>query len=450
MSEAPDDLPATAAEAIAYIEAFATRPGDVVDALPPRERQAARFPEMLDVLAELGNPHHGLPVAHIAGTSGKGSTATILAAIVQASGRHVGLYINPYLTMPQERIQINGSPIGDADLVRATREVTAALGRLQDRFPQRVPHLKQVWVAVMLVAFARANVDVAVIETGMGGRFDETNVVAAAISVITTVDFDHMDFLGETLAQIAWHKAGIIKPGIPAVSGVTTPDALGVIRAEAATKSAPLAVLGETFQIAVRAMDQQGLRFDYTDDGHHLADCQVPLIGAHQAANAALAIRAAVTLVPAINAEAIHAGLAAVALPGRFEIVARDPMVVLDVAHNPEKMRALVAALTSVARWQRLVVVFGALEGKAVAGMLTILAPLHPLIIATAPTVAGRVSTAPATVSATAERLGLEVIVQPDPQEAVSTALALANTADVVLVTGSLFLVSQVRARWRA
>ena len=214
----------TIAAAIAFVEGFATRPATERDTLPPRERQAGRFPEMRELLALLGNPQDRLRVAHVTGTSGKGSTATMLAAILHASGRHVGLYTNPYVIAPQERVQIDGAFISDGEFIACAELVADALAQVAQAHPDRYPHLKQVWVALMLVAFVRAHVDFAVIEVGMGGRFDETNVVQPAVSIITNVGFDHREFLGETLAAIAWHKAGIIKAGASVVSGVTQPD----------------------------------------------------------------------------------------------------------------------------------------------------------------------------------------------------------------------------------
>lgn len=437
------------ASATAYIESFATRSRDVVDALPARERQAARFPEMRDLLALLGDPQVGLRAAHVAGTSGKGSTATILASLLGAAGQRVGLYTNPYVIAPQERIQIAGRPIAEEAFIAAAERVAAAIDIYQQRFPTRHPHLKQVWVALALLAFAQAGVDCAVVETGMGGRFDETNIVQSQVAIITTVDFDHTEFLGKTREEIAWHKAGIIKAGVPVVTGVGAPQALAIVRAEAAQAGASLDVLHETFSVEVQNIAVAGTRFIYHDAQGDLTDLDMPLVGAHQAANAALALRATRVLVPDIAEQTIRNGLGQAWLPGRFEIVAHDPLIVLDVAHNPEKMRALVTTLQQTCSWHHVHIIFGALGAKEVSAMLAILAPLQPTIIATAPTVAGRLAYAAEAIAAEAAALGLPATSAPDPQLAIDQALGAATSEDVILVTGSLFLVSQVRPRWR-
>jgi dihydrofolate synthase/folylpolyglutamate synthase len=437
----------TAAEAVAYIEGFAVRPPEPSPPLPPHERLAAHLAEMYPLLAVLGHPQDRLRVVHVTGTSGKGSTATMVAAIARAAGLHVGLYTNPYVVASQERVQLDGAFISDAEFVACTQIVADAL----DALPGWRAHHKQVFVALALLAFARAAVDLAVIEVGMGGRFDETNVVQPVVSIITTIGFDHMEFLGDTLPAIAWHKAGIIKPGAPAVTGATAPDVLTVIQHEADAAQVPLEVLGRDFTVMHVAVSATGTHFTYADAAGHLDDLLVPLPGAFQAHNAALAIRAARHAMPDLAAEAIRAGLAKAWLPGRFEIVAQRPTVVLDVAHNPEKIRALATTLPTALRWRRLWVIFGALGTKDSAPMLAALAPLQPHLIATVPPVTWRLAQRADHVAAIARAQGItEATAEPDPTAAIELALAQAAPEDVVVVTGSLFLVSAVRHRWRA
>ncbi len=458
----------TATDAAAYIERFANRAPDVSESLPARARQAARYPEMGELLALLDNPQDAFRAAHIAGTSGKGSTATLLASILRAAGLHVGLYTNPYVTVPQERIQIAGQHIADDRFVECVNLVALAIARYQMRWPEHHLHLKQVWVAVALLAFKLAMVDIAVIETGMGGRWDETNIVRSSVSIITTIDFDHMEFLGATLPEIAWQKAGIIRPTTPVVTGVTTPEALAVIHAEATMEHAPLAILGVDFAVAAVAVTSGGTRFTYIEEyppsldpqvdmprptltGEHLPwriipDLELTLSGEHQAMNAALAIRAAGVVLPNLPEAAIRAGARAAWMPGRFEIVAHDPLLVLDVAHNPEKMRALVATLRTTQQWDRLIVIFGALGGKEVQGMLRILAPLSPQIIVTTPSVSGRIAMAATRIAAAASALGMAAAIAASPAAALAMARQHAGPRDLILVTGSLFLVSQIRA----
>ncbi len=433
------------AEANDYIESFASRYHSRQAALPPRERQAARLPQMHALLDRLGNPERQVRVAHVTGTSGKGSTATILAAIARASGMHVGLYVNPYVVTPQERVQIDGCYIADAPFIACTEQVAAAVDQLQTARGDDPPHLKQIWVALALLAFAQAQVDMAVVEVGMGGRFDETSVVRTAVSVITTVGFDHMEYLGHTLTAIAWHKAGIIRNGAPAVTGVSGGEALAVLRAEAEHERTTLDVLGEAFSVATREMSATQTRFDYRDDHYTLDDLAIPLAGAYQAVNSAMAIRAAAAVIPQLTPDAIRAGLAQVWLPGRFEVAARSPTIILDVAHNPEKMRALVQTLRATTHWDRLILLVGVLDSKELGSMLAEWQALAPLIVATAPTVAGRVAQTAQHIVTIAQDLGFDGVAPGDPAAALRYVKSIATPDDIIVITGSLFLVSQVR-----
>jgi dihydrofolate synthase/folylpolyglutamate synthase len=441
---------ATLADATAFVEGFATRPPTERDTLPLRERQAAHWPEMVALLTELGNPQDRLRVVHVTGTSGKGSTATMVAALLRAGGLRVGLYTNPYVISPQERVQIDGAFISAADFIASADSVAAALERMALRQPDWHPHLKQVWVALMLVAFDRARVDLAVVEVGMGGRFDETNVVHPIVAILTNVGFDHGEFLGPTLAEIAWHKAGIIKEGAAVITGITQPDLQAIVRRETERSGSPLALLHEDFEVTLTKIDAQGTHFTYQDQRGEIAGLCTPLVGAHQATNAALALRAARQILPDLSVDAIRSGFGAAWLPGRFEIVAQAPTVVLDVAHNPDKMGALVATLRATTQWQTLWVVFGALGSKEVGTMLATLAPLQPRLIATMPPVMGRLSQAAEAIAAQARANGIATVTtQPTPLQAVQFALDHAGPQDVIVVTGSLFLVSAVRGKWR-
>jgi dihydrofolate synthase/folylpolyglutamate synthase len=433
----------TIAEAIAYIEGVPEQPAAHV---PLDQRQAARFGEMPPLLAALGDPQARLRAVHVTGTSGKGSTATMVAAVARAAGRRVGLYTNPYVVASQERVQIDGAFIDDASFIAGANAVAEAAAQI----PGWQPHVKQKWVALALHIFAQARVDLAVVEVGMGGRFDETNVVRPAAAIITNIGFDHMEFLGPTLPQIAWHKAGIIKPGALVVTGATQPDVLAVIQREADAVGAPLLILGADMSVGDIQFDRGATRFTYHDDQGTLADLRVPLPGEYQARNATLAIRAARHVLPDLAPATIRAGLASAWLPGRFEIVAERPTVVLDVAHNPDKIRALVATLQATLRGRRVWVVFGALEAKEIAPMLAALAPLQPHLIATTPVIAVRRTLSPDQVAAVARTQGISAVdVEPDPQRAIDRALAQAGADDVVVVTGSLYLVSALRGRWR-
>ncbi len=443
---------ATAAEAITFIERAITRAPDTYHLLPPRLRQIARYPYMRRLMEELGHPEAGLRVAHVAGTSGKGSTATMIAAIARAAGIHTGLYTSPYLTIPQERIQIDGAFIDDDLFASCTSDVAAALMRFKQRFPDFEPHLKMIWVAVSLLAFARAHIELAVIEVGMGGRYDETNIVQPSASTIVSIGFDHMSSLGDTLPEIAFHKAGIIKFGAPAISGVTEQEPRALIAAQAHWAGVPLATLGDEFGYDNVHLTREGTRFTYRDKDGDIPNCRVGLIGRHYAHNAALAIRTTHALFPAISdrecsaPEAIRSGLAHAWLPGRFEIAGHDPLIILDVAHNPDKLRALVETVLAVYSQIPTWLVIGTMEDKDSAQMIDLLRPLHPArVICTEVSMAHRPVTPADALAERAAANGMASEVMRDPQMAVRHAIQLAGRGGLVIVTGSLFLVSQVR-----
>jgi dihydrofolate synthase / folylpolyglutamate synthase len=439
---------ATAADAIAFIEAAITRPSDSYDVLPPRLRQIARYPYMAALMAELGHPEAGLRVAHIAGTSGKGSTAMMLSAIAQAGGIRTGLYTSPYVTIPQERIQIAGTSIANDLFIASTAQVAAALDRLTRRLPDFAPHVKMIWVAIMLVAFAHEQVELAVIEVGKGGRYDETNVVQPTTATLVSIGLDHTESLGDTLAEIAFHKAGIIKPGASVISGVVAPAPRGIIEAEARLAGAMLHTIDTDFSYDALHLSSQETHFHYREQkGGDIRDCQLRLIGQHYGHNAALAIRTARTLLPMLPDAAIRAGLRQAWLPGRFEVVRQHPTVILDIAHNPDKLSALVATVLATFPATPIWLVFATMANKDSSNMLATLLPLQPVqIICTEARLPGRAVASAAALAAQSTSLGLVATVAREPQEAVAHAMQSASRDGLVLVTGSLYLVSQVRA----
>ncbi len=438
---------ATAQDAIEFIEGAAMRPPDVFHLLPPPLRSITRYPYMDALMAELGHPETGLRVAHITGTSGKGSTATMLQAIAHAAGLRTGLYTSPYLTIPQERIQIDGVPIADALFIASTAEVAAALARLTARLTDFAPHLKMIWVAVMLVAFARARVELAVIEVGMGGRYDETNVVTPATATIVSVGLDHQATLGATLPEIAFHKAGIIKAHAPVISGVTEAAPRRIIQAQARLVGAPLSTLATDFHLDDVQITRHGTRFAYTDPSGALPDCRLRLVGQHYAHNAALAIRTARALVPQLTDATIYDGLTHAWLPGRCELVGQRPTVLLDIAHNPDKLRALAETVATLFPDAPIWLVFGVMENKDVGQILGALQWLrHATFIMTEPPMPYRAVTSASTLAAQAAALGLPAEIVRDPQAAVRYARQRAAPDDLIIVTGSLYLVSAVRA----
>jgi len=444
-------------DALAYVESFMTGPALIPGLTPAehRERMRARIPRMRYLLRLLDDPHHRYHILHVGGTSGKGSTCAFLATILQAAGYRTGRHTTPYLQSPLEKIVVDGQPIspaGFADLVVCCRPAFEQVRAS----PLGTPGYGEVWTALPLVHFAAAGVAWAVVEVDMGGRYDPTNLVEPTVAVITTVDYDHIVPLGETLAEIAWHKAGIIKTGIPVVTGASQPEVLRVIQEESERRAAPLWRVGRDTHYAIRRLNQDGGWFDFLGlDGTRWDNLHVSLLGAHQVTNAAVALTA---LQAArrfadldISEAAIRVGLTQARLPGRLEVVQRDPLVVLDGAHNPEKMERLAQALPALFTYGRLILVLGMIAAKDCVGVVSRIAPLADLVIVTTAGAPGNAPVAPAEIARLLRTAGFPVnrlVCEPEPLEAVEHALTLARPEDLVCVTGSLYLLGQVRGRW--
>ena len=288
---------------------------------------------MVALLAALGDPHRAAPVVHVAGTNGKGSTASFVASIASSAGRRVGLHTSPHLAHVGERIRVDGVPADDAWL-------EDAVARVGEVFERVGPSFFEATVALAFLSFAEHDVDVAVVEVGLGGRLDATNVVAPAVSVVTHIGLDHTDLLGDTLAAVAREKAGIAKPGVPLVHAVTDAEARGALTAEARRRGAAVEDARETCRWTGRRLVTPVRTYDGLDVG---------LAGAHQRANAALAVRAVERAIPDVTPGAVRAGLREVVqrsgLRGRGEAWSEDPRVILDVAHNADGWAAALRQL---------------------------------------------------------------------------------------------------------
>ncbi|MCD7857591.1 MAG: bifunctional folylpolyglutamate synthase/dihydrofolate synthase [Clostridiales bacterium] len=323
-----------------------------------------------DLLSALGSPERQLRFVHIAGTNGKGSTAACLASILQAAGYRVGLYTSPFLNRFNERVQVNGVPISDGDLEQVVDEIRPHADAMAD-----APTEFELITALGFLYFARQRCDIVVLEVGLGGELDSTNVIPAPeCAVITALGMDHVRELGPTLADIARAKAGIIKPGTTVVSYGGAPEADEVIAAKCRETGCPL--ISAPFQhLTVHSTDLEGCRFDF--DG--LQDLTIPLLGACQPKNAAVAVTAARVLKQRgwqISDEAIRRGLASVSWPGRFELLSRSPMLILDGSHNPHGMRATVDSLRVVFPGEKFVFLLSVMADKDYPAMLDLLAPL--------------------------------------------------------------------------
>lgn len=460
----PDDPAASAQEQLARFSAAVARTDALIERghapagkspVEIRARAELRLARLRRFLDTLGNPQDTFPIVHVGGTSGKGSTSTAIAAILIAAGYRTGLHTSPYLQVASEKLQLDGRLIAPDAFAGLADDVLAAHGAWL-RMGEASLTYGEVWVAMLATYFARERVDVAVIEVGAGGRFDLTNVVRPQVSVITSVGLDHTVTLGKTIPEIAWHKAGIIKPGAMAVTAVADPAALAPIVAEAEATGAPLTRVlpGETYEVVATGPDGTVWR-DLTAGGR---TWRHPLPGRFQAANAATALAAVRALASrgfAVSNGAVAAGFAAARIPGRCETVQLGPRVILDGAHNPQKIGALVAdlpALVGRAVGNRLIVVLGVLEAKDASEIARLLAPYAAELILTVPEVLAKPGTPVAALAETVQAAGFagRLAVEPDPHAAVDLALARAagDPDAAVLVTGSLYLVGNVRDRW--
>lgn len=430
-----------------YVNGLIMGPPSPPAGTPPdeiRARAIARLERLRAFLGFLGDPQRAYRTIHVAGTSGKGSTSTFTASILSAAGFRTGTHVSPYLQVATEKLQIDGQIVSASRysaLVNSMREsVEAWVTAGHER-----PNYGEFWVAMTYRYFAEARVDVAVIEVGAGGRFDVTNVIEPDVAAITSIGYDHTVTLGSTLPEIAWHKAGIIKSGAIAVTAVSEPEALPAIEAEAREHGVELRRVRHGEEYDTVQSDERGTSFVDTASGRRF---HVQLPGSFQAANAATAVAIARAFDPEhATDDVIAAGLDAARFPGRMETVQRAPLVLLDGAHNPEKVASLASNLKELYPGRRKLLVFGALESKSYHEMLTSLLPQASVLVATAPKVFAKPSTTAADIAALAPP---DIVVEAidDPVAAVGRALELADPNDLVVVTGSLYLVGNVRERW--
>jgi dihydrofolate synthase / folylpolyglutamate synthase len=411
------------------------------------------------LLAALDHPEKRFPSVLIAGTNGKGSTAATLASILSASGLKTGLYTSPHLIRINERIRVSGEEIGDDDFAGLHGEVNTVAERLVDRgeLPWH-PSFFEMMTAIAFVRFARESVDIAVLEVGMGGRLDATNVVEPLLSVITDISLDHQKFLGNTVGEIAREKVGIIRPGGVVVTLPQQPEAndvigntildLGAVGISAVQYVPPVSPGSDEYLVA--SAEKNIYRYPLQVMGKEIL-VETPLVGRHQLRNVALAIAAAVQLsrqgFSGITSASIERGIRATTWPGRFQILAGPtggPEIVLDVAHNPAGAWALRSALSERYGDRPLIFVFGAMRDKAISEMTEILFPLAERVIATRPE--NPRSASPEEIQCAGSRTGAEIEAIAEVKPALERARAVARAGGVIVVTGSIYLVGEVMA----
>lgn len=410
----------------------------------PRVERTRRVLELLD------DPQRTYRVVHVTGTNGKTSTSRIIESIVRAHGLRTGLFTSPHLERFTERIMVDGEPADDAAVADAWEEigpfvdlVDAELAAAGDA-PLTYFELLTV---LAFVVFADAPVDVAVIEVGMGGAWDSTNTADGDVAVIAPIDIDHADRLGETVREIATVKAGIIKPGAAVVSAVQRPDARAVIDGATRAAGGTLAVEGEAFSLEAQRLAVGGQQLSVRGRAAMYDELYLPLYGAHQGHNAALAIAAVESLIgdgtQPIASEVLTEGLAQVTSPGRLQLLGVAPTVLVDAAHNPHGARSLVAALSESFDFDEWGVVLGILGDKDAAGIVTTLAPAAARVFATAPD-SDRAAD-PDAIADIVEATGVPVTVHPALADAADAAREWAASSDrrAVVIAGSVVLAGE-------
>jgi dihydrofolate synthase/folylpolyglutamate synthase len=434
--------------------AFARAEAALNARIPGRDEVTAMVPDLarITLLTDvLGDPQRAYPAIHLTGTNGKTSTTRIVDALLRGFGLRPGRYVSPHLATVRERIAIDGEPLDEAAFARAYDDVAPFLDLVDARSSRRVTYFETL-TAMAYAAFADAPVDVAVVEVGMGGLWDATNVIQAGTCVITPVGLDHPE-LGSTIAQVATEKAGIVHAGARVVSGVQELTAAEVLVRRAAEVGAELAVEGVHFGVSARSVAVGGQVLTIEGLGGTYEDLFLPLHGAHQASNAACAIAAVESFlgggIRALDVEAVRAGLALADSPGRLEVVRTSPTIVLDGAHNPTGVAALVAALAEAFTFDRLVGVLAVLSDKDVVSMLGLLEPMLSEVVVT--TNRSPRALAPDDLARSAvEVFGADrVVVEPLLTDALDAAVALADETRGgagVLVTGSLYTVGEARS----
>lgn len=397
---------------------------------------------MFALMKELGDPHTKYPIIHVAGTKGKGSVSALCASGLKVAGYKVGLYTSPHLLDYTERIQINGEPISHEQLVELVEEIKPVVAR--------IPKLTtfEITTAIGFLAFAQQNVEAAVFEVGLGGRLDATNVVRPKVSVITSLSYDHMAVLGDTLAKIAGEKAGIIKEGVPVVSSPQKEEALQVLERVAKERDCRFILVGKDvkFERLTSSLDGQSLRI--TDNlRHSTLDVRLPLLGLNQIENAATAYVALKTSGIEISDEAIKKGFAEVKWPARFQVVRREPPVVIDSAHNRDSALHLRETLDENFPDRPVIMVFCALEDKDIPGMLEELKPRLERVVATR----ADHPRAPAAewIAEQVRKVGIPVEAVTPVASALERALELAGEQKLVLSTGSVAFAGEISAAWQ-
>jgi dihydrofolate synthase / folylpolyglutamate synthase len=394
------------------------------------------------LLYALGNPHRSFRSVHVAGTNGKGSTSCMIESILRTSGCRTGLFTSPHLVSFTERIRVDGLEISEEDVVLLAEEVRGAAGKIRDFSPT----FFEVVTAMAFLYFRQSEVEWAVIEVGLGGRLDATNVILPEVTVLTAIGLDHREFLGNTLREVAAEKAGVIKPGVPVVAAPQAPEVIAVIEARSSEKGSSLFRCGREFAPAAVREDSHGLSFSYRGEREY-DDLHLPLAGEHQAINAALAVKTEEILTgkyPGMTCR-VREGLEAVRWPGRIEVVKENPLIIIDGAHNPDAAAALSMHLEKMLSrgFRRVILIVGIMGDKDIDGILRRLLPVATVVISTSASYSRAASAE--ILSARAASLGYTSVLSTGVADAIRKAAALYAPGDVIVVTGSFYTIGEAK-----
>lgn len=387
----------------------------------------------ISLTEHLGNPHLKFPSIHIAGSNGKGSVAAMLESILSASGYKTGLYTSPHLVDFRERIRI-GEELIDKDFL------LDFVNSLKEEIDQNGYTFFEAATALAFFYFANRNIDIAVLETGLGGRLDSTNIVNPLISLITNISLEHTEHLGTTISQIAFEKAGIIKNGVPTITSVGDPEALQVIRNVCAERKSPLSLVNENSEVTIHKLLLDQSTFDYSS----YKNLELNLAGRHQVINACLAISTIEKLKETgweIKSKAVKNGLKDVNWPGRLEIFRKNPLILLDVAHNPAGTKTLVDTLEEFFPEKRIIFIFGVMADKDYPSMLKEICRKAKFILLTKPDY--KRAADPELLEKVLTILSTPYEILPQVKQAYIFSLKNARSEDVICITGSHFTVGE-------
>jgi dihydrofolate synthase/folylpolyglutamate synthase len=417
---------------------------------PGADPRVFRLDRMRRLLSDFGNPHHALRAVHIAGSKGKGSTAAFLASALSATGAAVGCYSSPHVISYRERISFLGIDVPDKAYVDTVDEVLDYVDNTHAPIDstQRVPTTFELLTLTAFLLFYRAHVDFAVLETGLGGRLDATNVISPKLTVITPIELEHTEYLGPTIADIAREKGGIIKEGVPLILAAQPPEAAPVLQQLATEHAAPLIDSSATLEVHHREASRSGttveVRFREGTQGHQSGQTYrltVPIPGEAQLENALVAFLGAYQLLPPHQHDNIAKGIAQTTIPGRFQRLGSTPEFILDGAHTPGSIRALLQSFQGL--YSRApVVIFGCASSKRYEEMASLLGPRSYRVIVSRPGTFKESDLEAVHDSFRRHNEATELV--PEPQEAVRQAIAHAGSDRPVLVTGSFYMVAEI------